>query len=102
MSDISQARAALVARILEGGGTASRTQRRAAFENAELAQPIGALIDKVASRACEIVDEDIAAARAWGLSEDQIFEIVVCAAVGEAVRQYEAALAALDAAVGKE
>jgi AhpD family alkylhydroperoxidase len=35
-------------------------------------------------------------ATASGLSEDQIFEIVVCAAVGQATRQYDAALAALE------
>jgi hypothetical protein len=40
---------------------------------------------------------DIAAARASGLSEDQIFETVVCAAVGQATRQYDTALAALKA-----
>ena len=34
-----------------------------------------------------------------GLTEDQIFELVVCAAVGQATRQYESALEALAAAV---
>jgi hypothetical protein len=37
-----------------------------------------------------------------GLSEDQVFEIVVCAAIGQASRQYNAALGALEAATGKE
>jgi hypothetical protein len=36
------------------------------------------------------------------MSEDQIFEIAVCAAIGQATRQYDTALAALDAATGKE
>jgi hypothetical protein len=36
--------------------------------------------------------------RAAGLSEDQVFEIVVCAAVGQADRQYRAALDALEKA----
>ena len=30
------------------------------------------------------------------LDEDQIFELIVCAAIGQATRQYEAALVALD------
>jgi len=47
-------------------------------------------------------DEDITAARASGISEDQIFEIAVCAAVGQATRQYETAFAALEAAAAKE
>ena len=49
-----------------------------------------------------ITDDDITAAKVSGLSESQVFEIVVCAAVGQASRQYETALAALKDAMGKE
>jgi hypothetical protein len=45
MSDIKHARTAPVARILKGEGSASATQRRAAFNNAELAEPLATLID---------------------------------------------------------
>jgi len=102
MSDITQARKALTARILEGDGRASHAQRRAAFDSAGLAEPLRSLIDKVAKHAYKVTDEDVAAAKASGQSEDQIFELVVCAAIGHATRQYDAALAALDAACGKE
>ncbi len=102
MSNIRRAHKAVVARILDGDGRASRAQRRAAFDNTGLAKPLSTLIDKVARHAYTVTDEDIAAVRATGLSEDQIFEIVVCAAVGQATRQYDAALAALEAANGKE
>jgi hypothetical protein len=102
MSSIAQARTAVVARILEGDGSASHALRRAAFDSAGLAEPLSTLIDKVAKHAYRVTDEDIAAARASGLSEDQIFEIVVCAAVGQATRQYDTALAALEAASEKE
>ena len=102
MVAINQAHRALVARILEGEGKASRAQRRVAFDNVGLAEPLAMLIDKVAKHAYKVTDEDIAAARASGFSEDQIFEIVVCAAIGQATRQYDAALAALDAAAEKE
>jgi hypothetical protein len=98
MSDFTRARKALVARILGGDGRASRAQRRGGFENAVLAAPLSKLIDKVARHAYKVTDEDIAATRASGLSEDQIFEVVVCAAIGEATRQYDTALAALDEA----
>jgi hypothetical protein len=101
MSDISRAHKALVTRILEGDGRASHAERRAAFANAGLDEPISTLIDKVARHAYKVTDEDIAAARASGLSEDQIFELVVCAAIGQAARQYDAARAALDAATGR-
>src|SRR5262249_9723338 len=45
-----------------------------------------------------VTDADIAAVKAAAVSEDQIFELAVCAAIGQATRQYDAALAALDAA----
>ena len=63
MSDIRQAREALRARILDGDGDASRTQRRAAFDNAGLTVPVSALIQKVASHAYKITDDDIAVVR---------------------------------------
>src|SRR5262245_37151004 len=105
MADIRLARQALITRILDGDGHASRAQRRAAFDNAGLAGPLAALIEKVAHRPSQVTDEDVAAARRDGLSEDQLFEIVVCGAIGEATRQQDAALAALAAAAaasGKE
>jgi len=98
MSDITKERRALLARILEGDGRASDAQRRAAFNNQELSEPLRTLIHKVAKHAYKVTDEDVAAARESGLSEDQIFEIVVCAAVGQATRQYDTAVAALEAA----
>jgi hypothetical protein len=102
MSDIRDVRKALATRILEGGGRAPKPLRRAAFDNAGLSEPLLTLVDMVAKRAHAIADDDVAAARASGLSEDQIFEVLVCAAVGQATRQYDAALAALDAATRKE
>jgi alkylhydroperoxidase/carboxymuconolactone decarboxylase family protein YurZ len=95
MSDITQAHKALITRILEGPGMASHALRRAAFDNAGLAEPLRTLIDKVAKHAYQVTDHDVAAARASGLSEDEIFEIVVCAAIGQATRQYDRARAAL-------
>ncbi|HEX8951405.1 MAG TPA: hypothetical protein VF945_06145, partial [Polyangia bacterium] len=77
MANITQARAALVARILDGKGEAPSAQRRAAFENAGLTGAVAALVDKVARHAHRVTDEDIAAVRASGLSEDQIYELVV-------------------------
>jgi len=102
MTDIRRARKALIARILEGDGRASQAQRRAAFDNSGLAEPLSTLIQKVAKHAYRVTDNDIAAARASGVSEDQIFELVACAAIGQATRQYDAAVAALEAATGKE
>jgi alkylhydroperoxidase family enzyme len=90
---------AVVTRVLEGDGRASRATRHAAFENAGLGEPLCTLIDKVAKQPTRVSDEDIAAVLASGESEDQIFELVVCAAIGAATRQYEAGLQALDEAM---
>jgi hypothetical protein len=98
MANIEQARKALLRRVLEGDGKASPLERRSAFNNSGLAEPLRQLIDKVAVNASAINDGDINRARQLGLSEDQIFEIVVCAAIGQAIRQYDGAKAALEAA----
>jgi len=102
MSDISRARSALLKRILEGPGNASHSDRRASFNLSGIAGPIDALVEKIARAAHSVTDEDIDSARESGFSDDQIFEIVVCAAVGQADRQYNAALAALVAATEKD
>jgi alkylhydroperoxidase family enzyme len=86
---------ALVDRVLNGDGRASAEQRARAFGNDGLAPPLDALIDKVANRPAQVTDADFAAAKASGFSEDQLFELVICAAVGQSTRLYEAGLAAL-------
>ena len=97
MSNITQSRKALIARITGGDGTASHDQRKSAFAGTG---PAGAsaLIEKVAKHAYKVTDDDIVAVKSAGFSEDQIFELVVCAAIGQANRQLENALAALDEA----
>jgi hypothetical protein len=92
---------ALVERILKGEGEASAEQRARAFSNEGLTPPLDALIAKVADRPTEVTEEDLAAAKASGCTEDQIFELVVCAAVGQSTRLYEAGLAALAEATGR-
>jgi hypothetical protein len=89
---------ALVDRILNGEGSASPEQRASAFSNADVPPPLRTLIDKVATRPAQFTDADFAAAKASGFSEDQIFELVITAAVGQSARLYEAGLAALDEA----
>jgi hypothetical protein len=100
MTDIRRAREALVARILEGAGVATPAERRAAFRKEGPGSAPARLVGKVAVAAAEVSDADFAAARAAGASEDRLFELVIAAAVGEAVRQDAAARAALAAAAG--
>ena len=101
MTDVTRLHRALVARVLGSDGKAPPELRRAAFDNAGLDEPMRTLIDKVARHADRVTDEDVTAVRVAGLNEDQIFEIVVCAAIGQASRQYNAALAALAGATGE-
>jgi hypothetical protein len=86
---------ALVDRVLNGEGRASAEQRAHAFGNDGLSLPLRALIGKVASRPAQVTEADFAAAKASGCTEDQLFELVICGAVGQSARLYEAGLAAL-------
>ena len=83
---------------VDGPGIAKKETRRAAFENKDVPETAKKLVAKVAKNAWKVTDEDIAGAKAAGLSEDEIFELVICAALGQATRQLDAALGALDAA----
>jgi hypothetical protein len=89
----------LVNRILHGPGRAPADQRARAFESAELPEPLRPLLDKVATKSAQVTDADFATAMEAGFTDDQLFELVICAAVGESTRQYEAALAALAEAI---
>jgi alkylhydroperoxidase family enzyme len=89
----------LVTRLLAGDGQAPSRWRRAAFDNTGPEDPrVRALVEKVATSPTHVTDDDFAKAAAAGLSEDQIWELVICAAVGQSARQYESALRALAAA----
>src|SRR3954462_11269462 len=101
-STVTRLREAAIERVLQGPGKLSSDARRAAFDNADVLAAAAALVDKVARTAWKVSDDDIAAARAAGLAEDEIFEITVCAALGQATRQLVAGLAALDAATAPE
>lgn len=102
MTEIARLHREMVARVLDGKGKAAHALRHAAFENVGLSEPTRTLIEKVANHAYQVTDDDIATVRAAGLSEDQIFEIVVCAAVGQASRQYSSALATLASATDEK
>jgi len=89
----------LMDRVVNGQGTASAQHRAQAFNNDGIGPPLDALVGKVATSPTQITDADFAAAKAAGFSEDQLFELVVCAAIGQSNRLYEAGLAALAAAI---
>jgi alkylhydroperoxidase family enzyme len=90
----------LVDRVQHGAGTASPELRAQAFANEGLPPRVATLIAKVATTPASVTEADFAAAEAAGYSQDQLFELVICAAVGQSSRQYEAGLAALAEALG--
>jgi alkylhydroperoxidase family enzyme len=99
MSDVAEKfRTVAVERVRGGDGRASAADRRAAFANKDVPEPARALIEKVAKTAWKVTDEDVAAAKAAGVSEDQLFELTVCASMGAATRQLDSAMSALDEA----
>jgi hypothetical protein len=92
---------ALVDGVLHGAGHAAAELRARAFSNTDLPAPLRALIGKVVASPADVTDADFATATASGFSDDQLFELVVAAAVGQSARLYESGLAALaEAAVG--
>jgi len=88
----------LIDRILNGKGHSPQAERRAAFDHSGLPQPLQHLLDKVVHYAYKVTDDDVERVKQSGVSEDQVFELVICAAAGQASRQYESGLAALEAA----
>jgi hypothetical protein len=101
MSDATNRfRQAVLDRVLHGPGMTSVAARQAAFDNRGVDSRAQALVDTVARHAWKVTDEQVAATLAAGLPEDAVFELTVCAALGQATRQISAALAALDEADG--
>jgi alkylhydroperoxidase family enzyme len=80
-------------RILEGPGQLEASIRRAAFldDLDSLPDPMAAYVDKVHRHAYEMTDQDTEALRDAGLSEDQIFELTVAAAVGAGLIRFDLA-----------
>jgi len=56
---------------------------------------LGSYLEKVRTCAYTITDDDVAALKRSGLSDDEIFEQTVAVAVGEGLRRLDAGLATL-------
>ena len=89
-------RLAVVERSVRGPGISSTDARGAAFDNRGVDVRVQKLVDTVARTAWKVTDEQVADTLAAGVSEDVVFELAVCAALGQASRQLSVALTALD------
>jgi hypothetical protein len=81
--------------VVTRGAGHTEPSLREAIARGQAPPELAALVDKVRRHAYKVTDEDIAALKAtW--SDDQLFEIVVAAALGAAGDRLRAGLAALE------
>ena len=78
---------------------ALREMRDAIGAAPEPASPLlAAYLEKVRRRAVEVTDEDVAGLLASGLTQDQVYEATMRAAMTAGIERYEAGLRALEKA----
>ena len=82
-------------RVLSGPGESEPALRQAVAENASVPPELQLLIAKIHAHAYQVTDDDVARLQAQ-YGDDQLFEIIVSAAVGAARQRLLPALAALE------
>jgi alkylhydroperoxidase family enzyme len=87
--------AALRRAVFESAGAIDPAIRQAAGAGDRLPGPWGAYAEKVREQSYRITDADIAALKAAGGTEEEIFEVTVAAAMGAALRRLDAGLRAV-------
>ena len=83
--------------VLQSPGESDPAIRRAAAEGKGVPADLQTLVDKIHRHAYKVTDEDIARAQAK-YGDDQMFEIVVSAALGASRQRLTAGLKALEEA----
>lgn len=81
--------------VFDGPGASDSVVRHAAADNTGVSADLEALVDKIHRHAYKVTDDDIAVLQAK-YGDDQMFEIVVSAALGASKQRLLAGLAALD------
>lgn len=81
--------------VVDGSGELDAGIRRAAFEGHALPSSLEAYAAKVRECAYKVTDTDVAAMRAAGWSEEQIFELTMATALGAAMLRHDRARAAM-------
>src|SRR5262249_28248214 len=87
----------LISRVLDGAGVATPSQRHVAFEGKGAPPELQALIDKIEAHAYKVTDDDLRQLQDR-YSDDELFELIVTAALGASERRLLAGLEALDQA----
>jgi hypothetical protein len=83
--------------VINGPGVSDAGLRRAAAEGTGVPADLQPLVDKIHRHAYKVTDEDMARAQAK-YGDDQMFEIVVSAALGASRKRLLAGLKALEEA----
>jgi hypothetical protein len=94
-TDYPALRRATVDTVLRGPGETS-PELRQKIARGEAPTEMHALVEKIRHAPYSITDEDVAALTQRGRSEDELFEIIIAAAVGAAGERLDAALRALE------
>ena len=102
--------ASVEASVLGPAGRSDEAVRRAVLERAaqlagrdapsperDVPETLAPLVEKIVRHAYRVTDEDIAAARAAGHGEDELFDVIVAAALGAGLVRRERGLAAIAA-----
>lgn len=90
----AQLRDSVLQSVLDGRGESDQAIRHAAAEGRGAPGELQDLVDKIHTHPYTVTDEDIARLQS-SYSEDQLFEVVVSAALGAAHRRLAAGLEAL-------
>ena len=85
----------MLERVLDGAGETENALRHAAADRKGLPGELQQLIDKIHDHAYKVTDEDLAQVQKK-YNDDQLFEIIVSAALGASRKRLLAGLAALE------
>jgi hypothetical protein len=87
----------VVESVIRGAGQSDPALRRAAADGIAAPPELQSLIDKIHRHAYKVTDDDVARLREK-YPDDQLFEIIVSAALGASLSRLNAGLQALDEA----
>jgi predicted RNA polymerase sigma factor len=82
-------------RVFNGPGESEPAVRNAVAENVSVPSDLQSLVHKIHAHASQVTDDDVARVQAQ-YGDDQLFEIIVSAAVGASRDRLVRALAALE------
>lgn len=87
--------ASLLRAVFESDGRTQPATREAAAAGSGLPEPLGSYVRTVRDASYRIADSDLAALKAAGYDEEELFEVTVAAALGRARTSLDAGLRAV-------